>query len=315
MEPTNKTLISSQCVRYQAVIFTCTLAAVGLPVNFLLYKILIYNFKLRRPRHKILLSLTISDCIQISFVAFIQLVLLLARAKTSDIFCQVLRKIGESIAVMTVATSSGTIVALSVERFVACLYCFHLHRIISHQRVLRALCLVWLFGVVCGLSDKERYQTNFTSNNFPLTTTFCIMYGVIVIASTVILAYTQITLYLVARRLIKNHPSGSFGSNAEANDLRRAQLKGSIAASGVVMLYAICMCPLAIYIFVMAFKELDNQSNVRLGCLFLVQINTFLDPFVYGLGMEDTRQLMCRDLRRVKSFFQDILNHHVFNFS
>ncbi len=307
----NKTLIEYQCVRKDPVTLSCMLALVGLPINFLLFKILISNFRLRLPRHKILLSLTISDCSQISLVAFIQLIALLSDLKTVDTSCQILRKFVEFVAILTVVTSSGSIIALSVERYVACIHCFRLYEIVSHRRVVRALCVVWLFGIGGALADKKRYQSNLTPNILPLSRITCVLYGSVIMFSTAILAYTQINLYLVARRLIRVHPGGSFGSHAEANDLRRSQLKASIAASAVVVLYVVCMCPLAIYMLVMALEELDSQSNVRLGCIFLAQINTFFDPFVYGLGMEDTRKSMKRELKKVKTFIQEIFSNLV----
>ncbi len=257
----------------------------------------------------ILLSLTISDCLQISLVAFIQLMALLSDLKTVDVSCQVLRKIVEVVAVLTMVTSSGSILALSVERYVACIYCFRVHHIVSHKRVQRALYAVWGLSVVCSFLDEKRYRSSLTSNSLPLTPTSRAIYGFIVIISTVILTCIQISLYRLARKLIRVHPGSSFGSNAEANDLRRDQLRSSIAASAVVVLYVVCMCPLAIYMLVMFFEELDVQSDARLFCIFLAQINTFVDPFVYGFGMEDTRRSIKREMRKMKSFFQEILHY------
>ncbi len=304
----NRTIVAHPCVRDRPVILSCALALVGLPLNILLFKILISNFRLRLPRHKVLLSLTISDCLQISLVALIQLMALLAQLKTLDVSCQILRKLVEFFAILTVVTSSGSIIALSLERYVACVNCFRLYDLVSHRRVVGGLSLLWVFAVVCSLSDKKRYQSNLTPNILPLSRTTSVLYGSVILFSTVVLAYVQIKLYLTARRLIRVHPGGSFGRNAEAHDLRRSQLKASIVSSAVVVLYMVCMCPLAVYLLVTAFKELDMRSDTRLVCIFLAQVNTFFDPFLYGLGMQDTRQSLKRDLKKAKSFFQNICN-------
>ena len=158
------------------------------------------------------------------------------------------------------------------------------------------------------MSDKSLYEARSTPDIVGSDFTY-ILFGSVSIFTTACLIFTQLKLYLVARRLLRVHPSGSFGSNAEANDFRKSQLKTSIVASAVVLLYVICMCPLGIYLLLLKFKVSNKSQSFRVAAIFLAQVNTFADPFVYGLGMEDVRRAIKRELRKIKSFCQDTYNN------
>ena len=302
---TNNTIIVYPCVLRLPVVSSCVLVFIALPFNLLIFKILISNYRLRLPRHKILLSLTVSDCMQITLVAFTLFVALLSKLNTTDAFCQVLRNFAGFVGTLTLIASSGSIIALSIERYITCVHCLRVYQILSHKRVKIALCGIWLFAVVGALADEKRYKSNSTEN-IPMSRFANVLYGSVIMFSTTCLVYTQINLYLVARRLIRNQPGCSFGSQAEAHDFRKRQLKASIAASAVVVLYVVCMCPLGIYMFTTAFTGVSVQSSFRIVSIFLAQVNTFVDPFVYGLGMEDTRRTIKRELKKMKSFIKDI---------
>ncbi len=298
----NATFAAHNCFRKVATNFAVILALIGLPLNLLLLKILKVNFRLGNPRHKVLLSLLISDCFQITYIALIQFIAAISNLKTTHTACQVLRKSMEVTAVVTVVASSGSILALSVERYIACIYCLRAVHMLSDSRVERALIGIWSFSFILSLCDDQRYLANMTSIPLPLTQAFKIIYACVVITSTAIILCIQVRLYRQSHRLMTVHPGTgrSFGSTAEANDIRRSQLKVSLAASGVVIMYVVCMCPLAFYIIATAFQETDKMSNIRLAVIFLAQINTFADPFVYGIGMGDTRRAIMREIRNIK---------------
>ncbi len=296
----NKTLVVYQCVPRSSVTLASILALIGLPVNLLIFKILIKVSRLRSPRHKILLSLTISDGLQILLVALIYLISFFLGLKTSSITCQELRKAVVGTGILTMFTSSGSILALSFERYIACIHCFRLHQIISESRVDRFLWATWILGVILAISDEKRYKANLSPSVFHLTIANKILYSSTVISNTIILVYIQARLYKLSRKLTKVNPGTgrSFGSSAEANDLRRNQLKVSLVASAVIFLYVVCTSPMAVYIIVSSINGKNNE--IQIGVFFLVQLNAFFDPFVYGFGMKDTRTAITRELREAK---------------
>ncbi len=305
----NDTITAYQCVQKVTVISSGILALVVLPINFLVFKILVSNFRLALPRHKILLSLTISDSLQISFVALLSFLAQIANLKTTSIACQAIRTTIGVVAIWTVITSSGSILTLSVERYFACIHCFQAHRIISDQRTVRTICGFWLVGIICALADSSHYRANLGAVTICRSKITDVMYTSVVLPSTIILLFIQTRLFLLSRRLMRVIPgtSNAFGSAAEAIDLRKRAWKVSIVASAVVVLYVFCMCPLAFYFIATLFEKSNELTPSRFTAMFLVQFNAFADPFVYGLGMADMRQAMIRELRRDKEFFKNMI--------
>ncbi len=302
---------ANDCVRVKITKFFVIMTLLELPVNFLLLKILVKNFRLELPRHLILLSLAASDYFQIAFMAFLQLIGTFSGLKATDPTCQIVRKSIEVTVVVTTVTTSGSILALSIERYMACIHCFRAHEIVSEKRVLKALGGIWGFGIICSLCDEKRYEANLSQVAFPLTRAFKILYTIVVLTSSVVLLFIQFRLYRESHRLIRVNPATgtSFGSDAEANDMRRSQLKVSFVASIVIVMYVVCMCPLAFYIVVTEIRPDYGILSVRQAVICFNQINTFADPFVYGFGMSDTRRGMMREIREIRESLSNLIGY------
>ncbi len=276
------------------------------PIYIIMLKILIYRLKLKLPRHKILLSLTISDCIQIVVNAILRFSVY--SATVSSIGCQIIRKILQFTSILTVISSSGSILMLSFERYVACIHCLRLHAIITDKVVDRGLCCIWVISILCGFLEKTRYEVCLGPVVLTHLKTDSIIYTIVVLSSSVLLAAVQIRLYLLSYTKTKIHPSGNvFGRKAEENDLRKNQIKLTIVASAIVLLYVVCMCPLAFYLISIGFESKNPDSMFRILSIMLVVINALMDPFVYGFGMADTRKAIITELQGIKSFFLNLL--------
>eukprot|EP00794_Sanderia_malayensis_P010184 gene10184-11230_t len=290
------------CIRIESGKFIIALAMVSFPIQILLIKVLFWKSRLTLPRHMILASLTISDFIQVNFGALIIASGRIFDPKTKSWSCQLHRKLMEISCVVTVVTASGSILALCLERYIACVHCFRVHQIFSEQRVKRLLYTIWISGIIAGFVDYKRYIPNYTLVLLPLTSTFSIIYFISVLPTSVILLILQTRLYLLSMRKLKVEPANNFGAQAEAKDLIRRQLKLAICASFVAILYIVCMCPLAFYIMHTGFKEVNDASAFRSGSIFIAAINTLVDPFLYGIGMADTRREMKRELKSLNNY-------------
>ncbi len=296
----NNTFDEFLCFKKLTVNFSCIFTFIGLPVNFVICKVLIKSLELRLPRHKIILSLAISDCLQISLAAVLQLFGSLLSLTTADFACNVLRRAIEFICFLTIIASTGSIIALSVERYIACIHCFRVHQIVSDGRVTRGLCAIWFLGVLCGLANEKFYQPAPSSSSMYLTQDMNIVYVVVVVIASIVLIIIQFRLYKLSHRLMRVHPAAGAGSNAEAHDLRRRQLKVSFVASAIIVLYMVSMCPLAAYIILTSFRVTTVMSETQQMLIFFAHVNTFIDPFVYGFGMEDTRRAIKREMKKFK---------------
>ncbi len=303
MNSCNETVVIHNCIRNIPGLVAIFLAMIACPVYVLMFKILVYHFDLMVPRHKILLNLNISDSIQIAGMAILSLLGFIFQAKSRSAGCQVIRKVMEFLGIATVVSSTGSILLLSFERYIACVHCLRLYDIVTDNLVHRAIYCIWGVAFICGLADKERYQPNYTVVALVLTKSISIIYTIVVLSSTVLLAFVQFRLYRLSHMKNKVLPGDSFGRAAEENDTRRTQMKAAIVASAVVLMYVICMCPLAFYSISVGFDPKNDESAFRLICLILEQVNTVIDPFVYGYGMADTRKQMIKELNKIKNTF------------
>ncbi len=185
------TVVIFNCVRNATGLSSIFLALISCPVYILMFKILIYHFDLRLPRHKILLSLNISDSIQIAGMAILHILGFISQAKSSSAGCQVIRKVMEFLGIATVVSSTGSVLLLSFERYIACVHCLRLYDIVTDNLVHKALYCIWAVAFLCGLADKERYQPNYTVVALVLTRSISIIYTIVFLSSTVVLAFVQ----------------------------------------------------------------------------------------------------------------------------
>ncbi len=116
----------------------------------------------------------------------------------------------------------------------------------------------------------------------------------------------QSRLYLVSRARIEDEPRvPQFGRAAEACDMRKRQIKLTLAASIVVLVYLVCMLPMAGFVLYFNIskkeKEDDSLHRERPILIGLTMLNTLADPFIYGLGMVDTRRLIFNSLKKRKT--------------
>eukprot|EP00794_Sanderia_malayensis_P010026 gene10026-11050_t len=230
--------------------------------------------------------------------------------------CQIVRKIYEYISIVTVVAASGNIIALSFERYVACVHCLRFHVIVTDKLTNRILGCVWIVSLIMGLVDKERYVPNYTEFILPLHTTTNIIYAITVLSSSAILVFVQVRLYILSKKKRRINPHfGLYGRKAEANDMRRHNLKVNIIASAVVVLYVVCMCPLAIYMIGIILFPRDFTLKPRLRlmlCLFSLT-NTFFNSFVYGFGLADTRQGIKKEIRAIKAYLSQVFGRCSFH--
>ena len=124
------------------------LSLVATPLHFLIIRVLIVRFRLSLPRHKILLCLSVSDNLQIlggGLIAFIGLHL---QPSVTSQSCQVLRQTIEVVAAQTHNASTCFILLLSIERYIACVYCLRFYMIITPSRANIAVISVWVFSIL-----------------------------------------------------------------------------------------------------------------------------------------------------------------------
>ena len=281
------------------------LLLLALPFHLLLIKILACKFRFENPRHIILFCLSVSDALQVSFLALVFAPFNIAGVKSGTKAC-----IGLSHAViffvsLTFIVSSLTLVALSIERYIACFHSYRAYEWLTNRRILPVLALIWMCGIVGGgissipNSGIEGEVILTKSSNF----------GIIFITFTLpvsfILLVIQSLLFRLARKkLTIIQPECSSPSQQNARVMRKRQIKTAMIASVIAVSYLVCMLPgacvtIAKYYVTPPTKTSGLTEKLMVG---LGMLNTLLNPFIYGFGMLDTRQEIFKDVKKAKNF-------------
>ena len=272
------------------------------PLHILIGKVLIQRFRLTLPRYKILLCLSVSDNFIILCATLMFGTGRAINPSRSSLTCQTMLQAMEVLAMMSRCASSGCIIALSIERYIACVHSLRLHVLITDERVNRALLSICVISIVLGLIVIDPQAKNYTVGVASDRERFSVVFFIIVFLSSIILAIIQVRLYRITRAKLQVNPHQTLhGAQEEGRDLLRHQIKVAIAASVVVIFYIICMFPLACLLLYHLLYPNNDYKNITPFFGALAVTNTFADPFVYGFGMADVRKGIKKEYRKLKN--------------
>ena len=278
----------------------------ALPFHALLLKILAIDFRFSLPRHIIMFSLSLSDGIQILSLVLTGLFGAAIELTTYTTFCLFLRNMTLFCGISTLSVSSAAVIALSIERYIACIYSFQLHVILTNSRVVYGTIGVWIIGAINGLSAVI---TN-DGNTFQLIQRDSVVTKIsvsVIMPTAFIVICIQARLFMFSRTKLRQVHPNAFGVQLELADYRKKQIKVAVVASAVAFAYVICMLPASIIFLYEYSSDVSVPSPYRRIFVALGMVNTLADPFIYGMGVADTRSKVLRDLRRLKQFLVDLL--------
>ncbi len=293
----------SSCVPTTGIAYSVLLAFLASPCHILIVWVLVKRFRVSIPRYKILASLSISDLSQFALPVVLFVFAGIFKPGVSTLGCRVIRGLLTFNGAFTLVVSSLSIVALSVERYVACLYCLRYYAICTDKRAKRLLICIWVTGLTCGcLTFIPEKEAKFPAMVIPNTLTVKILSLITILSTSLVLMFVQYRLFVLSSQKIKAEPGQVFGRKLEASDLRKQQLKLATVASAVVAFYVLFMSPLGFYFtYSVVSGRYDMQWMRILMCLAFV--NNFFDPFLYGFGMPDIRKRVMQELRNIKQRF------------
>ena len=287
--------------------FAITLLFLALPFHFLVGKILAFNLRFEYPRHIILFCLSVSDSLQVSVTAFALITSTIGDIQTETQSCAGLRYAIQFIVSLTLIVSSLTLVALSIERYIACFHSYRIHELLTNKRIISTLVSFWICGVIGGgiacIPSSQR-----TSNPLSDSAYFNLIFVCITLPVSLILIVIQSLLLHLSRQKMRistnaMHPSSSTSDADEEERARKRQIKVAIIASSVVLSYLVCMLPSACMIVVYRFAKPATPRYWKLiFTISLAMANTLPNPFIYGFGMLDTREAIVKELKKIKNY-------------
>ena len=232
-------------------------------------------------RHKFLISLSISDNLQVTVTGLYAIIVRVFHLRTTSTSCQVLRQVIELNSALTVVSASSSIIALSIERYISCVHCLRAHAILTNRRIRIALFTIWTLAAACGFSVLHPSTPNPSPTPMSSGVLIRALYSATVISSSIVMVIIQVRLYILTRNKLAVEPHGTqFGEKKEASNLRRRHLKLAFVASVVVVLYVICMAPMAFLTIVELISKGDKSMFVaRTVASLLALANTLVDPF------------------------------------
>ncbi|XP_077946553.1 trace amine-associated receptor 13c-like [Gasterosteus aculeatus] len=250
----------------------------------LLVIISISHFKqLHTPTNLLLLSLAVSDFFMGFFMIF-QIMMIDGCWLLGDLMCS-LWLILLSIIIFC---SIGTMVLISVDRYVAICYPLHYFNKIKPKTVQVCVCLCWMFAASFtsvmmkdNLQHPGRYNScigecvidmNYIANVFDLIVTFIVPITVIVILHMRIFA-----VVVYQARAMRSHIAVVITKVT----VKKSEMKAARNLGVVVVVFLICICPY--FCFVLTSQKYVYTATSVTIVIWLFNCNSCLNPLIYAI--------------------------------
>ncbi|XP_037344738.2 trace amine-associated receptor 13c-like [Pungitius pungitius] len=250
----------------------------------LLVIISISHFKqLQTPTNLLLLSLAVSDFF-VGLLMIFQIMLIDGCWLFSDLMCSLWLYISSNI----ISSSVGTMVLISVDRYVAICYPLHYFTKVKPKTVIVCCCLCWMFAALFysllmknNLQHPGRYNScigecvvemNYIVILFDLIVTFLFPITLIVIL------YSRIFGVAVYQaRAMRSHITVV----TMKVTVKKSEMKAARNLGVVVVVFLICICPY----YCLALTSQNNfytASSVKI-VIWLFNFNSCLNPLIYAI--------------------------------
>ncbi|KAM4558426.1 trace amine-associated receptor 13c-like [Odontesthes bonariensis] len=251
----------------------------------LLVIISISHFRqLHTPTNLLLLSLAVSDFF-VGLLMFFQIMLINGCWLLGDTACVMYQYLGYIITTASV----GTLVIISIDRYVAICYPLHYSAQITQKRVKMCVCVCWMSSVIVqslfvtnALEQPGRYNScigqciTFVSYIAGLADTIV---SFIVPITVIVVLYIRVFVVAVSQaRAMRSHITAT--SLKHSVTAKRSELKAARALGVVVAVFIICFCPYNCVSLTDQGDLLNTSAGNFILCLFF--FNSCLNPMIYA---------------------------------
>ncbi|XP_068590306.1 trace amine-associated receptor 13c-like [Cebidichthys violaceus] len=253
----------------------------------LLVIISISHFKqLHTPTNLLLLSLAVSDFF-VGLLMCFQIVLIDGCWFFGDIMCMLYQYLGYIIT----SASVGTMVLISVDRYVAICDSLHYFNKVTQKRVNICVCLCWICSVFLhslllkdNLEQPGSYNSCFGECVFHITyiagraDLFLSFIGPVTV---IIVLYMRVFVVAVFQaRAMRSHTAAFSVKSSVRVTAKKSELKAARTLGVVIVVFLVCLCPYYCVSLTGQDTLLNASSAAFVICLF--SFNSCLNPVIYA---------------------------------
>ncbi|XP_017276625.1 trace amine-associated receptor 13c-like [Kryptolebias marmoratus] len=286
-------IFNSSCRRpkrpyFEVILIYAILSSISLltaSLNLLLIISISHFRQLHTPTNLLLLSLAVSDFF-VGLLMFFQIVLINGCWFLGDIICVIY----QYLAYIITTASVGTMVLISVDRYVAICYPLHYGTKITQTKVKICVCLCWVWSTLFqslnlmeNFYEPGKYNScfgecviiiNYISAFADLILSFIVPITVIVVL------YLRVFVVAVSQiRAMRSH--NAILTLQGSVMAKKSEMKAARTLGIVVIVFLICLCPYFCVTLTGQDTLLNASSAAFVICLFY--FNSCLNPVVYAL--------------------------------
>ncbi|XP_031156198.2 trace amine-associated receptor 13c-like [Sander lucioperca] len=253
----------------------------------LLVIISISHFRqLQTPTNLLLLSLAVSDFF-VGLLMFFQIILIDGCWFLGDLMCTLY----QYLAYIITSASAGTMVLISIDRYVAICYPLHYSTKVTHKRVQVCVCLCWLCSVIFQslvLNDilKQPGRSNSCFGECIFFTNFIagiadVIFSFIVPITVIVVLYMRVFVVAVSQaRAMRSHIAAVTRQRSVKVTAKKSEIKAARSIGVVIVVFLICLCPF----YCVAITGQDNLLNASSAefVICLYYFNSCLNPVIYA---------------------------------
>uniref|UniRef100_UPI001A98E426 trace amine-associated receptor 13c-like n=1 Tax=Gasterosteus aculeatus aculeatus TaxID=481459 RepID=UPI001A98E426 len=250
----------------------------------LLVIISISHFKqLQSPTNLLLLSLAVSDFF-VGLLMIFQIMMIDGCWLLGDLMCS----LWFILTIIVFSSSVGTMVLISVDRYVAICYPLHYFAKVKPESVKVCVCLCWMFAALYNslmIKDNLRHPGRYNScigecviDIEYITVLFDLIVTLIFPITVIIILYIRIFGVAVYQaRAMRSH----IADVTLKVTVKKSEMKAARNLGVVVVVFMICICPY--YCFVLTSRNNMYTASSVTFVIWLLYCNSCLNPLIYAI--------------------------------
>ncbi|KAK2840244.1 hypothetical protein Q5P01_013984 [Channa striata] len=290
-------LLNTSCTRskvpqFETLFTYIVLSSVSLltvSLNLLVVISISHFKKLHTPTNLLLLSLAVSDFF-VGLLMLFQIIFIDGCWFLGDLMCILY----QYLLYIITSASVGTMVLISVDRYVAICDPLHYSTKITQKTVKIWVCLCWIYSVIYpGLNLKDnlkqpgRYNSCFGECVVLLNYVMGIVdliFSFIVPIILIVLLYMRVFVVAVSQaRVMRSHIAAVRLQGSMKVTAKKSELKAARTLGVVVVVFIMCLCPYyCVSLTGLASKDTMFNASSAVFVLCLFYLNSCINPMIYA---------------------------------